>query len=76
MHCFAKKNEAMLPFFSAITPFLCKHKWSAATKKCTIVQFFFANICKCHFFFVTLWRILCVVRQARANMRETYKNCF
>jgi len=38
-----------LPYPRALTgkPFL---------KKCTLVQFFFGNICKCRFFFVTLWR--------------------
>ena len=59
----------MLPFFSVITPFLCEHKWSAATKKCSKLQFFFSNICKCHFFFVTLWRFLCVARLTRADVR-------
>ena len=33
---------------------LCKPEIVRCTKKCTLVQFFFGKVCKCHFFFVTL----------------------
>ena len=49
-----EKYRYAMTFFSSIAAYSCKPVCDSATKKCTIVQFFFGEICICAFFFVSL----------------------